>query len=65
MRHAESAVAESPQMLMLLVLPACGVESEQLGSGSGHLGSNQQASDFVGVLLFKLLVCGKLFFLCI
>lgn len=56
MRHAESAVAQ-PDVYALD--SACEVESEQLGSASGHLGSNQQASDFAGVLLPQFVVCGK------
>lgn len=62
MRHTESAVA-GPDVNAFG--SACGVESEQLGSGSGHLGSNQPESDFAGVLLSELVVCGKQFFHCI
>ncbi len=53
-RHAEFAVAEPD----VYAFPsACEVESERLGPGSGHLGCNQQESDFAGVTLFQLVVC--------
>lgn len=58
-RHAESAVAELPQMLVLSVLPV-GSSQRNLAPVPGHFGFHQEPSDFAGVRLTEL--WKKLFF---